>query len=249
MVFALGMIFHSPPLVFIGPALFILFLLAAHGGAILSRRFTASGDAYPSGLVIGAATSLLGLLVAFTFSIALGRYEVRRDLIVREANAVRNVVHRAEMVSSPLGEVIVAQTRDYLTTRIVLEGVDPSATPPLSNTLSRQEKLWTTAAALPAINAPLLDALTELFAAADTREAARVEQIPKLVLALVILMSAATSAMLGFAIAPVQRVMRFPILAYLAVLAVALTLIFDLDRPERGGVRVSQGPFLQLLEQ
>ncbi|MEO6248481.1 MAG: hypothetical protein ABIO85_07855 [Sphingomicrobium sp.] len=243
------MMFHSLPLVVIGPALFILFLVAAYGGAQLSRRVPTTGEAYPSGLVIGAATSLLGLLIAFTFSIALGRYEIRRDLIVREANAVRNVVHRARMVASPAGEEIVTQTRGYLTMRIASEGADPPATLPPTSTVDLQEKLWATALSLPSNNGPLLDALTELFASADTRESARAEQIPALVLTLVVLMSVATSAILGFAMSATARIMRLPLLAYLAVLALALTLILDLDRPQVGGVRVSQGPLLQLLEQ
>ena len=62
------MMFHSLPLVVIGPALFILFLIAAYGGAHLSRRIPTPGEAYPSGLVIGAATSLLSLLIARTAS-------------------------------------------------------------------------------------------------------------------------------------------------------------------------------------
>jgi hypothetical protein len=239
---------HSLPLVVIGPALFILFLVVAFGGAQLSQRAATPGDTYPSGLVIGAATSLLGLLIAFTFSIALGRYEARRDLIVREANAVRDVVHRAKMVSSPFGEAIVTQTRDYLKSRIAIESLDPSATTPLASAVNLQEQLWTTAASVPANNGPLLDALSELFASADTRESAQSEQIPGSVLALVIVMSAATSAILGFAIGGTRRVMRFPLLAYLTVLALALTLILDLDSPQVGGIRVSQGPFLQLLE-
>ncbi len=249
MVSPLRMTVHTLPLVVIGPTLFILFLAAAYGGAQLSRRAPTPGEADPSGLVIGAATSLLSLLIAFTFSIALGRYEVRRDLIVREANAVRSVVHRARTVANPDGETIIIQTRNYLMIRIAAENTDPSATLPAASTVHLQEKLWATATSLPVSNAALLDALTELFAAADTRESARAEQIPDLVLGLVILMSAATSAILGFGMSVTGRVMRLPLLAYLAVLALALTLILDLDRPQFGGVRVSQGPFLQLLEQ
>jgi hypothetical protein len=188
-------------------------------------------------------------VVAFTFLIAPGRYEARRDLIVREANAVRNVVNRAKMVTSSMDEVVVAQTRDYLINRVAIDTIDPSATQPLTSTATLQERLWASAISLPKDNDPLLDALTELFAAADTRESARTEQISTFVLRLVILMSAVTSAIFGFAIGATHSVIRFPLLAYLAVLALALTLILDLDRPQVGGVRVSQEPFLQLLQQ
>ena len=245
------MTFHSIPLVVACPALLLIFLAAAYGGATAQRRHGAGGGDSTS-IVITAASSLLGLLIAFTFSIALGRYEVRRDLIVREATAVRNVVHRAALLPVSANSEIVAQTRDYLNTRIAFETDDPSITrSPRAReaTVHLQEKLWLTAVSLPANNGPLLDALTELFSTADSRASANAETIPNFVLAIVILISAAISAIIGFATGlPGIAPPRLPVLIYVTVLALALTLILDLDRPTRGGVRVSTAPFLELLE-
>ena len=244
------MAIHTLPLILVCPGLLLLFLMAAYGGARVQRRWDRDG-AESIGHVIGAATSLVGLMIAFTFSIALSRYESRRDLIVREASAVRNVVHRAESLPLPASHMIVVLTRDYLTTRIASESIAPATVPASiarAATVQLQERLWATAASHAADNGPLLDALTELFAAADSRASANAEQIPDWVFAIVIVMSAAISAILGLAAGTGGLVRRLALLIYLAVLALALTLILDLDRPVRGGVRVSHTPFLELLE-
>jgi hypothetical protein len=48
------------------------------------------------GIVDGAIFALLGLLMAFVFSCAAGRMEVRRDLLVQEANAIGTARLRIE---------------------------------------------------------------------------------------------------------------------------------------------------------
>ena len=58
------------------------------GRRIGLRRLRQDGDGAGAGAVEGAVFALLGLLIAFTFSGAAGRFEDRRTLIVDEANAV-----------------------------------------------------------------------------------------------------------------------------------------------------------------
>src|SRR5437764_437783 len=53
------------------------------------------------GHVLSAMLALLGLLVGFTFSIAVGRHELRRSLVVEEANAIGTEYLRTQMVPEP----------------------------------------------------------------------------------------------------------------------------------------------------
>lgn len=75
----------SLPLVALG--LFLLMLVALEGGATTQRQFapTARDGENSEGLLLSATLALLGLLIAFTFSLAISRYDARRDAVNRRA--------------------------------------------------------------------------------------------------------------------------------------------------------------------
>lgn len=53
------------------------------------------------GIIQGALFGLIGLLLAFGLSMAVGRYEHRRAAMVDEANAIGTVALRAELLVEP----------------------------------------------------------------------------------------------------------------------------------------------------
>jgi len=75
------------------------------------------------GYLLSCVLGLLGLLLAFTFGMALNRYEARRDLVVKEANAIGTAYLRAQLLDEPyrgrLSQVLV----DYTENRIELATV------------------------------------------------------------------------------------------------------------------------------
>lgn len=52
----------------------------------------------PVGAIVAAILGLLAFLLAFTFGMAASRYELRRELVLDEANAVGTTYLRAGMV-------------------------------------------------------------------------------------------------------------------------------------------------------
>ena len=72
--------------------------------ALKERR---KGSASPStgetewGQISAASMSILGLLLAFTVSMAVGHYESRRRLVVEEANAISTTYLRAQLFADP----------------------------------------------------------------------------------------------------------------------------------------------------
>jgi hypothetical protein len=51
------------------------------------------------GAIDGAVFALLGLLLAFSFSAAAGRFQARRDLVVAEANAIGTALLRLDLMA------------------------------------------------------------------------------------------------------------------------------------------------------
>lgn len=50
------------------------------------------------GGIQGAVLGLLGLLLGFTFAMAVGRYDTRRGLVLKEANAIGTTYLRASLL-------------------------------------------------------------------------------------------------------------------------------------------------------
>src|SRR5262245_45167228 len=70
------------------------------------------------GAIEGAVFALLGLLIAFTFSSSIARFEVRRELIVEEANDIGTAYLRIDLLPSESQPAIRQLFRDYLDSRL-----------------------------------------------------------------------------------------------------------------------------------
>jgi hypothetical protein len=81
-------------------AAFILIAGAAELGSWIGRRSAgAANGGADIGTLTGAALGLLALLLAFSFSLALSRYETRRSQVLEEANAIGSTANFALMLS------------------------------------------------------------------------------------------------------------------------------------------------------
>src|SRR6187401_1993461 len=81
----------------------VLLALAEAGYRIGLRIYARKDEARRSqvGGVQGAILGLMGLLLGFTFSMAVNRYEIRRAMVLKEANAVGTAWLRASLLPEP----------------------------------------------------------------------------------------------------------------------------------------------------
>jgi hypothetical protein len=125
----------------------------------------------------------LALLLAFNFSLALSRYDVRRTVVLEEANAIRNTADNAMLPQSAQAPIL-AQLRDYIKVRAGLgTPYDPSKLDQdIAQSVDLQAKLWQQAAALTAAS-PLpvyrfVNSLIELRDVHERRLAALRNHVP-----------------------------------------------------------------------
>ena len=92
---------HALNTLFFSLALFVAILLALEGGrrigGVLRARHPGV-EAKGSGAAEGAVFSLLGLLIAFTFSGAAARFEERLHLVTEEANDIGTAYLRLDLL-------------------------------------------------------------------------------------------------------------------------------------------------------
>jgi len=234
----------------------VLFALAEAGFRFGLRLHAAHDEARKAqvGGVQGAVLGLLGLLLGFTFAMAVNRYDLRRELVLKEANAIGTTWLRASL----LPEAHQAPVRDLLRRYVeLLLKYQPLADDPakfaeaMRMGADLQAELWqhATAAAKEAptpITGTFIISLNETIDTNAERIAAARARIPGGVWLLVVLVAAAgcfaTSYGAGAAGARTKLNSVFLPLLFIVV----IVLIFDLSHPRKGMITVSQQPLLDL---
>lgn len=210
--------------------------------AVVARRWPDEDDGV--GHILSAVLGLLALLVGFTFSLALERHELRRSLVVVEANALGTAYLRTGLIEA--GPVLRTELRAYTAQRLAY-GLNGGA----KQAAAEQEaarlraKIWrdATAAVLPHRDTDLapmiLDPLNEAFDAASSRSAALQSRIPTSVLASLAIYVWVSAAVLGYSVGRHSR-HRIASGVMFVLLTMAIALILDLDRPRDGTIRIAQ---------
>lgn len=232
-------------------ALFVgILLLLALGRRIGTRNLKEEGEVSSKGLgaLEGAIFALLGLVLAFTFSGALARFDSRRQLVVEEANAIGTAWLRIDLLPEPARGPMRDLFRSYLDLRIetYLKVPDMAAVEAeLSRTADLQEEIWKQAAPAaqesgsPAAPMLLLPALNAMFDITTTRtEAARIHP-PSVVFVLLGVLALACALFAGFDMAIRRRLNPLHSLAFALVLSVTVYVIVDLEYPRIGLIQVT----------
>ncbi|WP_336966320.1 hypothetical protein [Sphingobium aquiterrae] len=244
------------PLPVVGLGILIALLLAMEAGFLLQRRMKArhpgkSAAAAAPDYLLSAVLGLLALLLGFTFSLTLNRYEARRDLVVQEANAIGTTWLRAQLLEGPNRMAMSNLLRAYAKARIDWSH-DPAPVPDSGATEAIQKKLWAeTGVAIRTepsaqLSNGLMVAMNESFDVASARGVARSAHIPDEVLAMLLLYAILSSGMLGHIMANRAQPHRGATTLLLALVSLAMVLILDVDRPLGGAIQVSQKPLEDL---
>lgn len=252
-----GVLFNADtPLLILIISLIIAGFIAAGvlTGRRLRRRTDVASHRESLGVVQGALLGLVGLLLAFGLTMAVGRYESRRALLVDEANAIGTTHLRAQLLSEPERSESLVMLQNYADLAI-----DMSKAPPDSPEFDRvaaemdvmQRDLWRFAgsaiAAAPQDNAPRLyvETLNELIDRHTDRTASLRNRVPDSVWILQILGSAIALGALALYLAVLGRGLVTPLIAGVFVILILFNS-FDLDRPRRGFIHIPADPLIDV---
>ena len=202
----------------------------------------------------GAHLALLAFIMAFSFSMASGHYQDRRELIMADANAISTAYLRTKLIDAPEARAIARDLVEYTEVRSVIETLE-DAPQMMSDSDRLQASMWQQMTALVQRQAPnithslLIQSLNEVFDIHDERVVAGLKKrVPRSLWAF--LAALLILAMLGIGYFSGAKGNRNPIASTALALSFSLVLLLiaDLDRPAGGILRGDQAPVLEVLE-
>jgi hypothetical protein len=222
----------------------------------LGRRFGArhlardpEGARQGIGAIEGAVFGLLGLLIAFTFSGAAERFDHRREQIVQEANAIGTAWLRLDVLPAETQPALRELFRQYVDSRLAAYRKLPdiaAAKAELDQSLALQQQIWSRAVAAaqssptPAAATVLLPALNEMIDIVTARTAATIMHPPPAIYGMLFALALLGALFAGAAMAGSRRRSSLHVAGFAAVLAASAYLIFDLEYPRFGLIRIDE---------
>ena len=197
------------------------------------------------GVVEGAVFSLLGLLIAFTFSGAADRFNARRHLIVEEANNIGTAWLRLDLLPASAQPALRELFRKYMDSRLETYRKLPDLTAAkaeLARSAQLQGEIWTNAVAVIRESSPsavqLLPALNAMFDIVTTRAQATINHPPLIIFGMLGALSLAAALLAGYGMAGGKARSWVHIFIFAAVTAITVYVITDLEYPRAGLLRV-----------
>src|SRR5689334_2750055 len=240
------MILMNFPLLVFALSFVVLLLAAFIGDAIRSRVQALNEEERDDfNVVLNATLTLLGLLIGFSFSMAVSRYDQRKNYEEAEANAIGTEYVRADLLPVGDADKVRALLKKYLDQRILFyaTGDHDRLAKINADTAELQNDLWSAvrpgAAAQPtAVVALAVSGMNDVLNSQGYTQAAWWNRIPIAAWALMIAIGVCCNALFGYTAGLTANGNRRFFLLPLIV-AVSFFLIADLDSPAGGVIRVS----------
>jgi hypothetical protein len=217
-------------------------------GTVIGRQLRPRLGAHRESVGVVQATllGLIGLLLAFGLTMAVGRYDSRRALVVQEANDIGTTFLRAQMLAEPSRTTSLDLLRQYADIAVDLANQVPNSegfTVDVTEIGNLQRQLWSAAGdavrADPQGTAPRLyiETLNAMIDSHTDRVTSLRNRVPGTVLLLQVSVSAIAIGVLALYLALLGRGLITSLVAA-AVVILILFISFDLDRPHRGLITV-----------
>ena len=241
---------NFPRLVFV-LSLVVLWLSADFGNFIGRRLRPLKEDEREDFSVVQAAIlTLLGLLIGFTFSMAVNRYDQRKNYEEAEANAIGTEYVRADLLPVADAARVRDLLKNYLDQRVLFYTTrDESELGRINDSTAQlQTKLWS-AVQVPALASPTqvaalaVSGMNDVLNSQGYTQFAWWNRIPIAAWGLMAAIAICCNILLGYG-AHRKGILLFLVLP-LAV-SISFFLIADIDSPRRGLIRVQPQNLINL---
>jgi hypothetical protein len=196
-----------------------------------------------SSTIEGAVFALFGLLLAFTFSGAVARYDAHRQLVFEERNDIETAYLRLDLLPPQKQPSLRQLFRDYVNSRLHLydraSGEVASATEQLKREIWQKSVAGVAApGANPDAGKLLLSALNSMFDITTTRQNAFNMHPPAVIFLLLFILSLGSAFLAGYGMTATTPSWLYTIaFAFAVTLTIYATL--EIEYPSQGLIRLS----------
>lgn len=239
--------------------LFAFILIAYEIFFHVGRRYQQKTDQEVKAQVSSIQAGILGvlaLLLGFTFSMALQRFDNRSHAVIKEANAIGTALLRTRLLPTPYNSITYNMLQEYIDLRIEISSVD------LTNTAKRksinkktdeiQNQIWgysIKAAEIdprPVTTGYFIASLNDAIDARGERNALLQRHVPEVILFLLFFAFIIGGALMGYNSGLSLKRAYIPTVIFSLLLVLIVFIIIDLDRPKRGLIMVKQDSLIEL---
>ncbi len=204
-------------------------------------------------VIVAATLTLLGLIIGFTFSMAMNRYDQRKTLEEAEANAIGTEYLRADLLPGPSAAKVRGLLKKYLDQRILFYSArnEDDRSRINSDTARLQAELWSALDFQSGQPTPMMAlavaGMNDVLNSQGYTQAAWWNRIPIAAWGLMAAVAIYANMLVGHsrrrAKAGILQLVIFPL-----VLSIAFLFIADIDSPRRGIIRVRPQNLISLQE-
>jgi hypothetical protein len=235
---------------------FIVVMLASWGvGWRIGRRLHPEPGEDPGSKFIDATMALLGLLLAFSFSMSLGRHDQRRFAVVAESNAIGDFYTCASVLKEPIRSQLQALIRDYAQQQLERLPEQLPGAVAEDETLRRNQATYARMTDLVGqaidhtpIALALTNSLNNLTSGYASRRAMYDEIVPFSLIVLLLLSSLIPSLLTGLKHGETHKVNVFGTLGFILMVTFVVFITIDLNRPHGGVITVSEDPLARVIQ-
>jgi anti-sigma-K factor RskA len=205
-------------------------------------------------VIVAANLTLLGLIIGFSFAMAVSRYDQRKNYEEAEANAIATEYARADLL--PLSDAVRIRVllKDYLDQRLLFyQTRDENRRPQIdAGTAQLQAQLWSAvqvpAAAKPTpVIALAVSGMNDVLNSQGYTQAAWWNRIPPAAWGLMAAIAICCNLILGYGARRSAAKSTLPLVVPLIV-SISFFLIADIDSPRGGTIRVRPQNLMSLSE-
>jgi hypothetical protein len=243
----------------ISVALFVLILIFNELGFQAGRFVQARSDnevKVLTGSIQASVLGLLALLLGFTFSMSMQRYDNRSMALIDEANTIGTAILRVQLLPEQLQPEAKAMLKNYVQLRIAVGSVDMTKIKRRADynrqIADAQNSLWALAVSAteidprPVTTGVFVKSLNDMIDAQGKRNALLQMHVPEVVLLLLFAVFVSSGAILGYSGGLSGRRIVAPILLVSVLITLIVFIIIDLDRPKRGLIQVNQSAMQEI---
>jgi len=199
-------------------------------------------EKFEKGRLQGAALSILSLLMGFTFSVAMTKFETQRRVISQEAAYIKTAILRCDTYPDSLRDLLRADFKEYIETRIAYydEINNYKSAEELKKAELISKRIWEKtvfqmqSSGSIVRSSQMIPAVNNMMDIAITRDGEKISKVPILVLWVLLIFMLIDAFILGADLVNKKSRAKMAVITYAIVMSLTLNLIIELHQPRIG---------------